>query len=1486
MNLQDNIGPAGRQRSSHLDLAEIPALAQRRFALTLIGLTILITVLSNLQLQIEPGTAQQIAYFTMLLLIAGLLEVRFPYGIGLGLASSVLLAALFTEGTGIATLIAWISALLIMPVRLFSAARLHDRPLVLTQVYEALLSAGAHLPGLALAGLTLTFLGTQIGAGELMSNFWPTLAAMLVFMLTKWLVLARWLQLAEVPVRPYLRQYLVSISLSDYAALVAAPLLAALVLVQVGLSYPTALLLFGIGAAILRYNNRAQLDLTDRITELRALNQMGQALGGSLSVDRVAAAVRAEASRALDTDGLYLAVYNESADTLSFPLNIEAGQEVFLPPRRMENGVTEYILRTRRPLRLSGDLVSRARALGIDPKRSTRPVFEYLGVPLVAGDKVLGVLALRSYSGERSYSESDLRLLQTMASQTAVALQNAQLYEQSRRQASELRVINEVAGLLNRTLSLDDLIRRVCQEVIALTGTDKAAVFLVTDDGEKARLAGNVGLSPSFTQMAQEMRIADSPRLAAIRSGEVLAWENIQSDAADLDNTDFARSENIAAVIDIPLRSGDRVIGSLSTYFSEPRRFEPRLVELLDTLGAQVGIAVQNARLFEAMAARTRQLEALYDSSTAINASLSTTNVLRAVSFSLLSALEMERCSAWVLDDERNELQLMLRVSRRNRVNLEEPARPEALDLIGQPALHEAIRRQATTVIGSHDSDLQAPFADLIQRSGIESGLLLPIVMHGAALGLIVAGWPSPDQNVKADRILTAEALANQAAVAIENARLFERTDVALNRRLEQLAALEALSQRMSRRLDLGSVIEQVTEAAQKATGADLAELALYDADRDSLRVVSRLEDGQWRDEPAIWPASAGVTGRALRTGEPLLVQDVTKDRDFLGTAGPSRSELAVPILLDQTRLGVINLESARVSAFSREHVRFVANLAKQAAIAIENARLFEAVNRRADEFRSLRSIAIDLLSTLNLRDVLHVIARAGLNTTRAFSITIYLYDQASDRLDFGANLLRDGRRDIEVDVPRPNGLTATVARTGERLVVKDLRSHPVYSDELSRPGWETVESLISIPLRQGARVIGVFDLALDQGIQASDEMLRFLELLASQAAVAITGARYADEINQARNRMQALLDSIHDGIVMLDYEGRLVLANPRAEYLLNFNFRGLRGHLWTDVLAQINKVYGDGSVFGPVQAAPVLEEIRRNPFASTRRSYTLDKPALRAIEETSIAVSNPDDALVGRLFIMRDVTQEFELEQLRQDMSQMIVHDLRSPLGGVITALQLAIDELANPPDKIDLDLMQSTLSVAQRSAASLLNLVETMLDVNKLESGEMPLRLESIALSQLLDELHSRYAPVAAEASISLKMVLPPELPAIVADREKLDRVLNNLIDNALRYTPRDGLVQVQVSPGQGVYQFTISDSGAGVPLEMRERIFERFVQLNTSRRQRGPKGSGLGLTFCKLAVEAHGGRIWVTDGSEGGSAFQFTLPTGLEPRTSSFL
>jgi signal transduction histidine kinase len=252
----------------------------------------------------------------------------------------------------------------------------------------------------------------------------------------------------------------------------------------------------------------------------------------------------------------------------------------------------------------------------------------------------------------------------------------------------------------------------------------------------------------------------------------------------------------------------------------------------------------------------------------------------------------------------------------------------------------------------------------------------------------------------------------------------------------------------------------------------------------------------------------------------------------------------------------------------------------------------------------------------------------------------------------------------------------------------------------------------------------------------------------------------------------------------------------------------------------------------------------------------------------------------LGRLLVLYDVTEERVLESMRDDLTRTLIHDLRNPLTTISTSLQF-LEQLGGnfSPDQ------GFMLEIARSSTQKMLKLINTILDVSQLESGRMPLRYEPVSLAELVEAALRGQLPLAAGKGVRLESSVPQSLPPAWADAKLIERVLQNLIDNAIRFTPLNGLVQVmarqtddgatgaeKISQAGPVSRLlvSVSNDGPGLAPEVQDRLFQKFV---TGGEQ--GSGTGLGLAFCKLAVEAHGGRIWVESEPDRITTFTFTLP-----------
>ncbi len=249
-------------------------------------------------------------------------------------------------------------------------------------------------------------------------------------------------------------------------------------------------------------------------------------------------------------------------------------------------------------------------------------------------------------------------------------------------------------------------------------------------------------------------------------------------------------------------------------------------------------------------------------------------------------------------------------------------------------------------------------------------------------------------------------------------------------------------------------------------------------------------------------------------------------------------------------------------------------------------------------------------------------------------------------------------------------------------------------------------------------------------------------------------------------------------------------------------------------------------------------------------------------------------DAPLGRLIVLHNVTEERMLEKMRDDLIHTMVHDLRNPLTAISGALSLLDRRITDnlPPSQRQL------WDIAQANTTRMVKLVTAILDISRLENRQMPLEHTLVSLPNMVTRVLDLQLPLAEEKDLRLENNVPSTLPPIWADAGLIERVLNNLVGNAIKFTPNGGSVAVTArteTTDRPRVLISVSDTGSGIPDDIQPRMFQKFAAGDQEER-----GSGLGLAFCKMVMEAHGERIWIEDTSENGTTFTFTMP--LPPAT----
>jgi signal transduction histidine kinase len=237
-------------------------------------------------------------------------------------------------------------------------------------------------------------------------------------------------------------------------------------------------------------------------------------------------------------------------------------------------------------------------------------------------------------------------------------------------------------------------------------------------------------------------------------------------------------------------------------------------------------------------------------------------------------------------------------------------------------------------------------------------------------------------------------------------------------------------------------------------------------------------------------------------------------------------------------------------------------------------------------------------------------------------------------------------------------------------------------------------------------------------------------------------------------------------------------------------------------------------------------------------------------------------------LIVIRDISEQKKLEKLRDDLIHAMVHDLRNPLSSIVLSLDLLKSQLFSVLTKEQLIMLET----GENSTRRILDLVSSILDISRLENGQMPLKRENVLLQKMAAEVIQTQLLIAQKKRILLQKDIPDNLHPAMVDAELMRRVLQNLLDNAIKFSPDGGVVRIRAeyNPDGREIIVSVRDTGSGIPDDMKSRLFEKFAPGNTKG-----SGSGLGLAFCRLVLEAHKGRIWVDEKAETGTTISLSIP-----------
>ncbi len=721
----------------------------------------------------------------------------------------------------------------------------------------------------------------------------------------------------------------------------------------------------------------------------------------------------------------------------------------------------------------------------------------------------------------------------------------------------------------------------------------------------------------------------------------------------------------------------------------------------------------------------------------------------------------------------------------------------------------------------------------------------------------------------------SAGALTGQL-IALRDISAQKQAEAALREQKQLFENLVAVARATAERPSLEATLQNALNVAAALTGAERGSLFLL----NSVGVVThslltnRGMTSDQRQSVVRRVMDRGLSGWVVRHRTAALITDTARDERWLASSGeatPVGSALGVPIVSGSALVGVLTLSHAQTMRFTDEHLHLMQAAADQLALALRNAQIYEEqrlmARRQSALYGVMRSVGEQLNPQAVATAAVEAIVRLvdGDESWPGVGIALPDGDGHTWVLAAGSGPLAAG---VSTSHPLRQGVIGRALMTGQTQTGAHVPSAP---DDL--PDGGLARSALAVPLRRGARVLGVLSLESDQPEAFDADDTKLAESLADAVALVLDNALLYQTIAGERSRLQALIEASRDGIFLLSMDQRLLVVNAPVLMLL-----GLPGQPEDWLARTLDQVLLHLRRRAPQLVKAALAEAKR-----LRRG---DEPAFEAEGEvpprTIAWLSLPvlSGALpLGRLIVLRDVTEERDVQKLRDNLTHTMVHDLRNPLTNIRMALELLSQVGAGSPAGAAAGpeaQQREVLHIALNSTQRMLGLVNAILDVNRLESGQMPLVRELVPLHDATTEVFLMQMPQAMEKRLRLENQVPENLPAPYADAGLMRRVLQNLVGNAIKFTPDGGLVRVTggLEPDGRHVVVTVADTGPGLPPEIRANLFQKFV---TGRHRE--RGSGLGLAYCRLAIEAHGGKIWAVTEPGWGAVFSFTLPLGME-------
>jgi len=676
------------------------------------------------------------------------------------------------------------------------------------------------------------------------------------------------------------------------------------------------------------------------------------------------------------------------------------------------------------------------------------------------------------------------------------------------------------------------------------------------------------------------------------------------------------------------------------------------------------------------------------------------------------------------------------------------------------------------------------------------------------------------------------------------------------------LELLFHISRELSSALDLRIVLERILILSMQYVGAINGSIIVLDDDGDPVdsAIITGDKGYDRATERLKETLNKGLSGWVVRERLAAVVQNTSEDSRWMARQYEDdekqlpKSAVSVPLITHDNLVGVLTLVHPQTGFFTADHVALVQAIADQAGIAVLNARLYADSLRNGQVMTSLAKSASGISASLNLEDVFNGILEQTNLALNIQVVSLTLFDFSNNNLELRAVRGRLKRKANKLPYRIERGISHWVVKHDEGVIIPDVDKDLRFDLDTYQIYGIKIKTILCAPIHYRGEVIGTLEAINPKETEYDQDSLLILSGIADLAGTAIRHAQLFEQLQAAHQSYQDLFEDSIDPILITNWDGEILQANRKAVQFSDFCKPDLHS-MQINQLHCVDKIL-IGDDFLQLRSGNMITYESHLCTASGH-----EVPIKVYVREIHL------DNISNLQWILRDITEQKKLDTLRDDLISMIYHDLRSPLANVVSSLDLLETMLpSNDP------AFKSLLEISMRSTQRIQRMTESLLDLSILEAGQPIVSRKSINLLAVVYEAVEGMESLVHNKSQIIRYKVPERLPTASVDQDMIRRVVTNLLENASKYSPQGGEIEVGAKQEGDQILVWVGDNGLGIPAAEHERIFNKFTRLKP---ENTPKGLGLGLAYCRLAIQAHGGHIWVESEVGTGSRFTFSIP-----------